>query len=176
MERFPRQRFQIKPIVSDPGMHHDTCFTHVPWCMSGSLTRGGGENLLGIPAFAHNMIQFYSLSSRILHEWTLYNYSRCILYFTCGGRYFYFAGDVHRSCPWGAMAGNIICIFITTRYSRRHTELNAHDYLNLNTFRTNRHKELSVAWVIQPREASALIPAKMVWAMPLSLIQHHKLC
>ena len=30
--------------------HHDvTCITHVPWCMSGSLTSGGGENVLGIP-------------------------------------------------------------------------------------------------------------------------------
>ena len=26
-----------------------TCLTHVPWCMSGSLTRGGGENVPGIP-------------------------------------------------------------------------------------------------------------------------------
>ena len=28
----------------DPGMHHGTCVTHMPWCLSGSLTRGGGEN------------------------------------------------------------------------------------------------------------------------------------
>ena len=34
---FPRRRFQRKPLVSDPGMHHGTCVTHVPWCMSGSL-------------------------------------------------------------------------------------------------------------------------------------------
>ena len=27
------------PRVSDPDMHHGTCVTHVPWCMSGSLTR-----------------------------------------------------------------------------------------------------------------------------------------
>ena len=27
-----------KPLDSDPGMHHGTCVTHVPWCMSGSLT------------------------------------------------------------------------------------------------------------------------------------------
>ena len=40
---FPRHRLQRKPLVSDPGMHHGTCVTHVPWCMSGSLTRGGGE-------------------------------------------------------------------------------------------------------------------------------------
>ena len=31
------------------GMHHGTCVTHVPWCMSGSLTNGGGENVPGIP-------------------------------------------------------------------------------------------------------------------------------
>ena len=40
---------QRKPLVSDPGMHHGTCMMHVPWCMSGSLTRGGGENVPGIP-------------------------------------------------------------------------------------------------------------------------------
>ena len=37
--------FDLKPLVSDPGIHHATCVTHVPWCMSGSLTRGGGENV-----------------------------------------------------------------------------------------------------------------------------------
>ena len=46
---FPRRRFQRKPIVGDPGMHHGTCVTHVPWCMSGSLTYGDGENVPGIP-------------------------------------------------------------------------------------------------------------------------------
>ena len=47
-ESFPRHRLQRKPLVSDPGMHQGTCVTRVPWCMSGSLTRGGREN---IPAF-----------------------------------------------------------------------------------------------------------------------------
>ena len=46
---FPRRRFQRKPVVNDPGMHHGTCVTHVPWCMSGSLTCGDGENVPGIP-------------------------------------------------------------------------------------------------------------------------------
>ena len=40
---------KVKPLVSDPGMHHGTCVTHVPWCMSGSLTCGDGENVPGIP-------------------------------------------------------------------------------------------------------------------------------
>ena len=40
---------QRKSLVSDPGMHHGTCVTHVPWCMSGSLTRCGRENVPGIP-------------------------------------------------------------------------------------------------------------------------------
>ena len=48
-ERFPRHRLQMKLPVNDPGMHHGTCVAHVPWCMSGSLTRGGGENVPGIP-------------------------------------------------------------------------------------------------------------------------------
>ena len=35
---FSRHRLQRKPLVSDPGMHHGMCVTHVPWCMSGSIT------------------------------------------------------------------------------------------------------------------------------------------
>ena len=46
---FPRRQFQRKLLYSDPGMHHGTCVTHVPWCMSGSLTCGDGENVPGIP-------------------------------------------------------------------------------------------------------------------------------
>ena len=46
---FPRRRLQRKPLVSDPGKHQVTCVTHVLWCMSGSLTRGGGENVPGFP-------------------------------------------------------------------------------------------------------------------------------
>ena len=30
----PHDRLQRKPLVSDPGMPHGTCFTHVPWCMA----------------------------------------------------------------------------------------------------------------------------------------------
>ena len=48
-ELFPSHPRQRKPLVNDPGMHHGTCVTHVPWCMSGSLTCGGGENVPGIP-------------------------------------------------------------------------------------------------------------------------------
>ena len=48
-ERCPRHRFQRKPLDSDPAMHHGTCATHVPWCVSGSLTRGGRENVPGKP-------------------------------------------------------------------------------------------------------------------------------
>ena len=51
-EHFPRHRFQRWPLVSNPGMHHGTYVTHLPWCMSGSLTGGGGENVPGIPAHA----------------------------------------------------------------------------------------------------------------------------
>ena len=48
-ERFLCHKLQRKPLVSDPGMHHGTCFMHVSLYMSGSLTRGGGENFSGIP-------------------------------------------------------------------------------------------------------------------------------
>ena len=45
---FPCHWLQRKLLVSDPSMHHGTCFTHVPWCMLGSLTHGGRENIPGI--------------------------------------------------------------------------------------------------------------------------------
>ena len=32
--------FSPPPWVSDPDMHHRTCVTHVPWCMTGSLISG----------------------------------------------------------------------------------------------------------------------------------------
>ena len=48
-DRFPDHRLQRKPPFSDPGPHHSTCIKHLPWCMPGSLTRGGGENVAGIP-------------------------------------------------------------------------------------------------------------------------------
>ena len=53
--RFPRHRLQRKPPVSDPAMHHGTCVTHVPRGMSRSLTRGGGENVSGIPGACANL-------------------------------------------------------------------------------------------------------------------------
>ena len=46
---FPRRRLQRKPLVSDPCVHHGTCVTHVPWCMSGSLARRTGVNVPSIP-------------------------------------------------------------------------------------------------------------------------------
>ena len=61
---FPRRRLQRKPLVSDPDMHHGTCMTHVPWCMSGSLTRGGGETFSACPAHAH--LQFYVSVKRLM--------------------------------------------------------------------------------------------------------------
>ena len=30
-KRFPRDRLQRKPLISDPGMHYDTCVTHAGW-------------------------------------------------------------------------------------------------------------------------------------------------
>ena len=55
-ERFPRHLLQRKPLVSDPGKHHGTCVTHVPWCMSGSLNRGSEKKFPAFPAHAQPAI------------------------------------------------------------------------------------------------------------------------
>ena len=46
-ERFPCHRLRRKPLRS--GMHHGTYVLHVPWCMSGLLTRVVGDSSPGIP-------------------------------------------------------------------------------------------------------------------------------
>ena len=45
----PPSTWKETSTVSDPGVHHGTCVTHVPWRMPGSLARNGGENVPGIP-------------------------------------------------------------------------------------------------------------------------------
>ena len=59
-----------KIMVSDPGMQNDTCVTHVPWCMSGLLIRGGGENVPGIPgACATLNVTYLARGPLYLHHW-----------------------------------------------------------------------------------------------------------
>ena len=54
--------FSPSPRVSNPDMHHDTCVTHVPWCMPGSLTssflwnRRWGKTFPAFPAHAQPAI------------------------------------------------------------------------------------------------------------------------
>ena len=76
---FPTANFQGNRLVSHPGMHHGTCVTHVPWCMSGSLTYGNGENVSNIrPAHAQTAIL------RIWQEAHGYDYlSMSRFVFTC---------------------------------------------------------------------------------------------
>ena len=77
---FPRRRFQRKPLVSDPGMHHGTCVTHVPWCMSGSRTRGGGENVPGIPGACAPAISRIWQEAHWLRPWFgTFRATQCIM-------------------------------------------------------------------------------------------------
>ena len=52
-ERFHRHWLK-KTLVSHPGMRHGTCVVHVPWYMSGSLSRSARENVPGIPGACVN--------------------------------------------------------------------------------------------------------------------------
>ena len=72
-------QLQRKPLASDSGIHRGTCVTHVPWCMSGSLTRDGGENA--------SWIWFCTVC---LHLWS--SVCVCLLIYVCT---FYF---LYSSC------------------------------------------------------------------------------
>ena len=72
-------------------MHHGTCVMHVPWYMSGSLNRGGGENVPGIPGacatrdFAYlvrdpwtTSFVIWSLSSLHRFDWIVVHKKECM--------------------------------------------------------------------------------------------------
>ena len=50
---FPHPRFQRKPLVSDPDMHHGTCVTHVPDACRDRLPAVTGKTFPAFPAHAH---------------------------------------------------------------------------------------------------------------------------
>ena len=65
-ERFLRHRFQRKPLVSHPGMHHGTCVMHVPE----SLTRGCGKTFPTFPAHAQPVtFRISQEGHRMTPEW-----------------------------------------------------------------------------------------------------------
>ena len=112
-----------KPLVSDPGMHHSTCVTYVSWCMSGSLTHGGGENIPGIPGACATCIFAYLVRGPccyqilILGPFSLYKFycilpeNRCPpLAIPSGVLQGPLIADIHHimelSCPQGHVFGN----------------------------------------------------------------------
>ena len=94
---FATNRLQRKPIVSDPGMHHGTCVTHVPWCMSGSLTRDGEGNVTNIPgACATRNMRLWSQST--LFRWSLGNMNLLWIAFIFSNTYVLYSR--YRSPNW----------------------------------------------------------------------------
>ena len=109
--------------VSDPGTHHGTGVRHVPWCLSGLLTRGGGENVPGIPgACAPAILRIWQEA----HVISMYSY---VLAYTLHDdvinwkfflRYWPFVRGIHRSPvnfphkgQWrGALMFSLICAWI----------------------------------------------------------------
>ena len=87
---FPRGRLQRKPLASDPDMHHGTCVTHVPWCMSGSLTHRGGENVPGIPgACAPAILCIWQEAHWSSDSWVQIHQMNQIILHTFSGNMFY---------------------------------------------------------------------------------------
>ena len=82
----PHHRLQRKPLASDPGMHHGTCVPHVPWCMSGSITRVVGGNVPGIPgACAPAVLRIWQEAHAVsqqtsIEQWHRYLLRQCIYY------------------------------------------------------------------------------------------------
>ena len=81
--------FSPPPRVSDREMHHGTCVTHVPWCMSGSLTSGfrwnrwRGKTFPAFPAHAQPAIlriwQEAHCTCRNKLQWNLKQDSLCVM-------------------------------------------------------------------------------------------------
>ena len=130
---FPRRRFQRKPLVSDPGMRHGTCVTHVPWCMSGSLASSGGKNVPGIPGACANAIchiwqEAHSgnswpsdcLSSIYLH---IYRESGCLRIYMCVWLHKpqnTFTRIIYPLCLTECLMRSLVCLTI---YSIKHSDV-----------------------------------------------------
>ena len=67
--------FSPPPRVINPDMHHDTCVTHVPWCMPRSLTSGdlwsGWQRKCSRHSRRMRNPQFYVTGKRPIGRWRL---------------------------------------------------------------------------------------------------------
>ena len=102
---FPRHWLQRKPLVSDLGMHHATCVTHVPWCMSVSLACDGGETFPAFAAHAQPAIlriwqedHGHRIPSIKLMYWTLLTCNVYVSYVTAGINVNHFNQNLDCSC------------------------------------------------------------------------------
>ena len=76
-DRFSRHLIQRKPLVSDAGMHHGTCVTHAPWCMSASLTHGAGKTSSTFSAHAQPVILRIWQEAHALYKF-IHDFSRTV--------------------------------------------------------------------------------------------------
>ena len=74
-------------------MHNCMCVTHVPWCMSGSLPRGDGENIPGIPSACATRIFTYLVRGRWLVAGFAPLHSEPVLNFVSYAHKFYKSAD-----------------------------------------------------------------------------------
>ena len=130
-ERFPRHQLQRKPLVSDPGMPHGTCVTHVPWCMSGSLNCGGRWKRSWHSRRMRNS-QFYVSGKRPMHIMLIVPYS-------------IFGPANHRA---GNTANWMPC-FITHRESLHEKKSNFQYFFNLLAHQRCGNNFKSVIFLIQ---------------------------
>ena len=180
-ERFPPRQLQRKPLASDPGMHHGTCVTHVPWCMSGSLTRGGGDNVPGIsgacaPAILHIWQEaHYLMACCLLDNRPLSEPCRFIFSWAKKSRNCEINEDdnfqVRRRVGIGMRYGahnRFICICILYMVSLRYIKKNIHYKGSTSwhsAFCSNGHAEWRLLWIswIVPTAQQWIHPTKQQW-------------
>ena len=101
--------FKRKLLVSNPGMHHITFATHVPWCVSGSLTCGGGENVPGNPGECETCDFTYLVRGPWQYDCCLGDLFVCMS----------FTGAIMLWCR-GSVASNLILLYKRVLYSCMH--------------------------------------------------------
>ena len=75
---FPTTNFKgNRSLVT--AIHHGTCVTHGSWCMSGSLPRGGGESVPGIPGACNPQFYVFGKSPTVPAD-AISRYSTCSLH------------------------------------------------------------------------------------------------
>ena len=98
--------------VNDPDMHPDTCVTHTPWCMLGSLTSNFGWGQLQEKRSRHSR-SMHNPQFNVSDKSQSYAMDSCVLSSLSNFTFLRFSVGIRKDCwfcHWSTDSSRIVCI------------------------------------------------------------------